>query len=74
MENATFEQEAREIGLSRGWDHANYVEAYGGDPNEAPEVPARFASVESFYLSAYEEGVTLYLEGLWHDGTPREGE
>ncbi len=66
------EQEAREVALARGWDHANYVEAYGGDADEAPEVPARFAPVESFYLSAYEEGVTLHQEGMWQDGTPRD--
>jgi hypothetical protein len=67
------ENEAQEIGRSNGYDHANYVEAYGGDMNATPEVPARFADVdESFYLSGYEEGVTNYKEGLFADGTPRE--
>lgn len=65
-------KEATEIGLSRGWSHANYVDAYGGDPNEAPEVPGRFASVESYFISAYEEGVQNFQNDLNEDGTPRD--
>lgn len=66
------EQEATEIGLSRGWSHANYVEAYGGDKDEEPEVPARFASVPTYYTAAYAEGVERFENGQYQDGTSRD--
>lgn len=66
------EQEAAEIGRNRGWDHANFVEAYGGDPNESPEVPELFAEAESFFLSGWEEGVSNFAGGLYADGSRDE--
>jgi hypothetical protein len=54
------EGEAAEVGRSHGWDHANYVNAYGGNLRAVPEVPGRFTTVRDFYLSGYEEGVDSY--------------
>ena len=56
------ELEATEVGRSRGYSHAAYVDAYGGDMDEAPDVPARFASVSSFFESGYAEGVQEYRD------------
>lgn len=66
------EKEAYEIGRSRGWDHANFVGAYGGDLSESPEVPPRFSDVESFFLSGWEDGVTKYGDSEYPDGTSME--
>lgn len=61
MSNRTdLEQEATEIGRSHGFDHANYVNAYGGNLHATPDVPRRFTTVRNFYLSAYEEGIDNY--------------
>lgn len=56
------EHEATVVGWSRGHAHANYVDAYGGDMDEAPDVPARFATVASFFESSYAEGVQDYRD------------
>lgn len=56
------EHEATEIGRVHGFNHANYVDAYGGDMDEAPVAPLRFAEVDSFYESGYAEGVESYRE------------
>jgi hypothetical protein len=56
------ENEATMIGKSRGWDHANYTAAYGGDPHAAPEVPARYAPVRTYFTAAYAEGVQQFLD------------
>lgn len=54
------EHEATEVGRSRGYTHAAYVDAYGGDMNEAPVAPLRFAEVDSFFESGFAEGVENY--------------
>jgi hypothetical protein len=56
----TLEKDAHDTGWSRGWDHANYVTAYGGDMDAEPEVPERFAAVATYYAAAYAEGVRNY--------------
>ena len=62
MLDTLIEHEATEVGRSHGFNHANYVDAYGGDMDEAPDVPARFASVSSYYEAAYAEGVQEYRD------------
>ncbi|GLY68740.1 hypothetical protein [Amycolatopsis taiwanensis] len=54
--------EAHGIGHGHGWTHGAFVDAYGGDPDAEPEVPARFAAVASFYTDAYAEGVADYFD------------
>lgn len=56
------ETQATEIGQAHGYNHANYVTAYGGELNTTPEVPLYLRTVKSFYLSAYEGGIADYLE------------
>lgn len=58
------EKVATELGRNRGWEHANYVDAYGGtmrpEENEI-EIPYYAEGVETFYTSAYFEGIEEYL-------------
>jgi hypothetical protein len=68
-ESTALAAEATEMGHERGWEHAAFVEAYGGDANEAPEIPARFASVATYYSAAHSEGVERYGNGQYSDGT-----
>lgn len=56
------ETAATDTGRDHGWTHAAYVDAYGGDPDAEPDVPARFATVATFYTVAYADGVTAYAE------------
>lgn len=56
--------EAYEIGKSRGWDHANFVEAYGGDKDSGPEsIPGYIQpDQESDFLDGWEQGVENFEE------------
>ena len=58
------EKVATELGRNRGWEHASYVDAYGGtmrpEENEI-EIPYYAEGVETFYTSAYLEGIEDYL-------------
>lgn len=65
-------QAATETGQSRGWDHANYVDAYGGDMDQEPEVPARFGSVATYFTAGFAEGVERFQNGQSADGSPVE--
>lgn len=68
------ENEAREAGRERGWNHANFVDAYNpyrGKPFEL-YIPNRFIALESFFRSGFEEGIDNFKEGLYADGTPIE--
>lgn len=48
---------ATEVGHTHGVDHANYVDAYGGDLHATPEPPGQFADVPAYYLAGYADGV-----------------
>jgi hypothetical protein len=61
------QNEATEIGHDHGWNHAAFVDAYGGNPHAEPDVPLQFAPVTTFYTTAYAEGVTAYLDGATDD-------
>lgn len=65
------EQDATEIGREHGWNHANYVDAYGGDMDAKPEVPTRFASVATYFVAGWEESIAFFGDALDSDGTPR---
>lgn len=58
------EKVATELGRNRGWEHASYVDAYGGtmrpEENEI-EIPYYAEGAETFYTSAYLEGIEEYL-------------
>lgn len=55
------ETEATECGFDRGWTHAAFIDAYGGDPHAEPEVPPWFVTAATYYSAAYAEGVHAYL-------------
>uniref|UniRef100_A0AAU3I7Z9 Uncharacterized protein n=1 Tax=Streptomyces sp. NBC_01393 TaxID=2903851 RepID=A0AAU3I7Z9_9ACTN len=55
-------EKAADVARSQGWDHANYTDAYGGDLDATPEVPARFAHVADAYRTAYAEGVEAFQD------------
>lgn len=57
--------EAVELGNAAGYVHENYVTAYGDSGQRGdgtPEVPARFASVSDYWVSAYADGREAYRE------------
>lgn len=56
--------EKYEYALNRGWDAANYSEAYG------EEISNHY--VNTAYQAAFELGVERYKVGLWQDGSPRD--
>ena len=56
------QNEATDIGHDHGWGHAAYCDAYGGDPDTAPDVPHRFATVATYYTTAYADGVNAYYD------------
>lgn len=73
------EQEATESGKQRGWEHANYVDAYGGtmEPEESEiEVPSQYLQVPTYYTAGYSEGVQEYINEQIQDAWPdfREGD
>jgi hypothetical protein len=69
------QDEATEIGISRGWDHANFVNAYGGELHGHVDVPLTYAVIDwSFYRSGFETGIDRYENGQWQDGTSRDDE
>ena len=74
------EKVATELGRNRGWEHASYVDAYGGtmrpEENEI-DIPYYAEGAESFYTSAYLEGIEDYLSEHAEDDEyedPREHE
>jgi hypothetical protein len=50
--------------LNRGWDAANYAEAYG------EEIVNHYKNTD--YEAAFALGVERYQVGLWQDGSPRD--
>lgn len=58
------EHEARQAGHSAGWDHANFVGAYG--PAEDSEPQGQYEEHADVWRAAYEEGKADY-EGMKED-------
>lgn len=52
--------EATEAGREAGRRHAAWADAYNSPMHESPDVPARFATVETYYTAAYDDGVTAW--------------
>lgn len=73
------ENDAREAGINKGWDHANYVDAYGPDPKTKPgEEGARGRMMPSWVntpamIRAYRDGFAVgqrrFKAGRYPDGT-----
>lgn len=73
MQEITLEQEATELGLQRGWDHANYCDAYGIElHNYTPDIPLRFTEIATFYTSGWEEGRERFENDQFPDGSPMD--
>lgn len=76
----SLEQEATDAGISRGWDHANYVDSYGGTmtPEESEiEIPLQFMQVPTYYTAGYLQGVEEFESDHLEDDEfvdPREPE
>jgi hypothetical protein len=49
-------------GYDRGYTHAAYVDAYGGDPHAEPDVPGYFADVPTYYGAGYTDGADAYYD------------
>lgn len=64
------QNEATETGRDRGWSHAAFIDAYGGDPHTEPDVPPWFATVATYYTAGYADGVTAYLDDTATDQPP----
>lgn len=58
---ARHRQAATETGFDRGYAHAAFTDAYGGDPYAEPDVPDRFADISAYYTAAYTDGVDAYF-------------
>lgn len=84
MANVTPEEEQRayDVGTERGWDHANYEEAYGKEETPAPGEPsARQRMCPAWcagyplnnpYNKGWATGVRRYKSGRYADGTKIE--
>lgn len=65
---------ATAIGLDRGWDHANFVAAYGPDSgHNTPAYPGwvekSVEAVRTAFAEAWELGGDRFTEGLYPDGS-----
>ncbi|MER7009927.1 hypothetical protein ABT324_00665 [Saccharopolyspora sp. NPDC000359] len=63
------DDEAYAAGVDRGWDAANYAEAYGGNPMDG--IGAHSYSGPDFE-AGYREGIDRFQRSQWADGTSRE--
>lgn len=54
-------EEAKRVGRSHGWDHANYEAAYGKAPKQAPGTPGAMAKTMPF----------RYRNRLYNNGVPQ---
>lgn len=75
----SLEKEAADAGKIRGWEHANYVDAYGGtmEPEESEiDIPSQYLQVPTYYVCAYFEGIDEYIGEQMRDAWPdfREGD
>jgi hypothetical protein len=59
---ARHRQAATEVGYDRGYIHAAFTDACGGDPYAEPDVPDRFADIPTYYTAAYADGVDAYFD------------
>lgn len=64
-------------GIHRGWNAANFADAYGIDPEEGgkEKQAATISSGQTFYdsgefLNGFREGWELFENGQWQDGSP----
>jgi hypothetical protein len=67
------EQDATDAGIQRGWDHASYVEAYGGitRPEESEiEIPGQYMDVPTYYTAGYFEGIDQFENERMDDAFP----
>jgi hypothetical protein len=55
MHHTDQEHEAYQAGYESGWTHANYVEAYGYEPDDEPS--SRYQQHLAEWRSGYDEGV-----------------
>lgn len=62
------------VGLSQGWAHAAFVDAYGPEHDRpAPTYDGDNATpAEVGYADGWTEGVERYRSDRWADGTPHE--
>ncbi|WP_424863034.1 hypothetical protein [Streptomyces sp. MMS24-I29] len=64
---------AWESGVCRGWDHANFVTAYGKEHDRrSPDVPESYHRCAEAFEQGWREGRKRYTRGLWQDGSKRE--
>jgi hypothetical protein len=64
---------AWESGVHRGWDHANFVEAYGEEHDTRhPEVPGGYEEHAGAFEQGWREGIKRYRAGRWQDGTKQD--
>lgn len=55
------------VGIDKGWDAANFAEAYGGDPESGMDAHAD--SKTDGFADGYREGIKRFRGGLFPDGT-----
>lgn len=67
------ERQAYATGLDRGWDHANFCEAYMPSDTDNGPAPMDGPHQLSFRAGWY-EGVRRYRANQWQDGTPRDAD
>lgn len=64
---------AWESGVDHGWDHANFVNAYGKKHDQRrPEVPGFHRGCTEAFEQGWREGHKRYTRGLWQDGSKKE--
>jgi len=78
------QQRAYDVGAERGWDHANYVDAYGEEEKPAPGEPGprrrmcpswilnrRYPTppLLPHYNKGWDAGVRRFKSGRYADGT-----
>lgn len=54
------ERQAIEAGEIAGWNHANYVNAYGGDLGEPISVPLTYIDYPTYYEAGFMDGIQEY--------------
>ncbi|WP_394360716.1 hypothetical protein [Amycolatopsis sp. SB7-3] len=56
------------VGLDRGWDAANFAEAYGGDPESG--IGNHVDSRTEGFADGFRKGIERFQNGQFADGTP----
>lgn len=81
--------DAYQMGIDRGWDHQNYVEAYGPTESNSPDYPASLEPDSRYgfsgpkgreraegrrqFAKGWAVGRRYYRQNRWQDGTKMEG-